>query len=164
MGNTYGVMVAGAILVRTWAKVGIRRKIKLTHFANLQQCYRCAIFDGKQDGEVCYPWETNYTILSAHANKGLKRKCARSNPRDDCAFRTCCCETQFAEDLFDLYFESAVTGVTNYNSGLKHSKGFDWDAECVASPPNEFERGCCGEYPERYPYNKLKDECPADTP
>lgn len=129
---------------------------------SLQQCYRCAVWDGKQEGETCYPWETKYDLLSVHNNKGLRRKCARSNPNDDCAFRTCCCETRFAEDLFRLYFESAATGIVNYSRNLKHKHGFNWENECKYSPPDEFKKGCCGEYPERFPYNALKDSCPVD--
>lgn len=125
----------------------------------LQQCYRCAAYDAKAEGQSCVPWSENYAVEVEHVNKGLYKQCMRSNPANDCAFHTCCCEMNFISNLFDLFFSSWVSGNSVYDKNLKHDQGnFNWETRCPSSP-GEFTKGCCGDYPNRYIFNQERNVC-----
>merc|ERR1712080_455586 len=113
---------------------------------SLQHCYRCAALDAREEGDICVPWQTDYTLDVEHKNKGIYKQCQRSNNDDDCEFHTCCCEMDFLSKLFDLFFQSAWTGQQPYNKWNKHSKGFDYENRCPASG-GSVTRECCGQYP-----------------
>lgn len=158
---------------------------------SLQKCYRCTIMDSAAEGDTCSPWSEEYVVNADWADQSIVKQCEMGNPTDNCAFHTCCCETYFLSNIFELLF----SGNQGYNPIYKHDNGFDYDGTCVGKStpgdddgnpgngpiPNPGPGGgagngggtggggdtgnlkqCCGEYPTRIPYNSVLNTCCGD--
>ena len=136
----------------------------------LQQGYSCVIMDSEAEGSFdCIPWEVNYNSATALGISGnpssdhedvhhaLRDACANANPFDKCARRSCIVENFFVMENFKLF----LTGYA-FDPSLLHSLGkFDRVENCPKkigpSAGIESGKGCCGEFPVRFPY-KLKNK------
>merc|ERR1711879_276891 len=126
---------------------------------NLNQCYRCVKIDGREEGDhECTPFLQNFISPQNKVvgRKGIEFACNKANTDDDCAARTCSCDTQFVEHLLDLFFSGH-----QFDKTKKHTLGFDPDEECEV-PPGQCDNcyyECCGDYPLRYPF-RTSDSSP----
>jgi len=113
-------------------------------------CYRCARFDGEQEGEACDPWSTDYQADFSHNNdnKNISATCMNSQNSRNCEWRTCSCEMNMIASFFKLLFSPTLT----FDESFKHENGFDWELECPVSGVAS-NRQCCGLYPNRRPYD-----------
>ena len=119
----------------------------------LYQCYKCATIDGRQEGNECNPATQQYSVpvIRDVNTDGSYVACNQMNTNDLCKIRTCCCDLNFAKDLLEFFFSGQIL-----DPDLKHSNGFSMDESCpTCSGPwcKQGEKQCCGDYPERYPYN-----------
>ena len=141
---------------------------------NLNQCYRCVKIDSRDENDHnCTPFLQNFLSPQNKviSRRGVAFACEKANEGNDCASRTCSCDTQFVESLLDLFFSGHVFDATK-----KHTV-FDPEEECQVAPGqcDNCYYECCGEYPFRYPfrtsdvsprqccgtktYNKLTKKC-----
>merc|ERR1712018_612390 len=119
----------------------------------LNQCYQCIKIDGQTDDDYsCEPYSTNYTVPyhKSVIEEGVVLACTQANPGNQCAIRTCCCDTNFVTELLDHFF-SEVT----FDPSLKHENNWSFEDNC----PKKDGPGCddcwwecCGVYPFRFPY------------
>merc|ERR1712110_360391 len=127
---------------------------------NLQFCYRCVTIDSWFNAdETCRPGEQTYVVNSNHETEGEKimTECMVGND-DDCSINTCCCETKFVADLIELFWDGYI-----FEPEYKHQPEgpFSWDLNCYVKPATKV-LSCCGEYPERFPYDIDAYECCED--
>lgn len=127
---------------------------------SLQKCYRCSIMDGRDSGEVCYPWSAEYVVNGQWGGKEIEIQCLEANQDDECAFHTCCCEMSFISRLFDVLFEGAASGNPAHNPDLLQENGFNYEQTCLpVAPPGPVQLECCGAYPNRAPFNSERSVC-----
>jgi len=125
----------------------------------LNQCYQCVKIDGKHEEDYsCEPYTTNYTVPYAKTilDHGVELACEEANPDNECAQRTCCCDTNFVSELLEQYFD----GIT-FDRSYKHSLGWNFQENCPSKGGPGCDNcywECCGRYPFRFPYrNKPGD-------
>jgi len=151
----------------------------------LSHCYRCVVLDGSDSG--CHPWTQDFVVTGGWSGQSITHQCNKRND-DGCSQNTCACEMDFMSKIFDLMFKNFATG--GFNAELRHDNGFD-TSKCVQkkllttstlftasttvstapmSTPNPGPGGpggqdiqCCGEYPDREPYNANRKTCCADA-
>lgn len=128
----------------------------------MQQCLRCAVFDGEEQGEVCNPKDPNMEYNSTYkfnlGSQSMEADCGQQND-GDCEIRVCTCELKLISGVLEALWDGA-----DYNIDLLHIRGFDPNEECTATvDPTQgdaaTEPGCCGIYPERETYNKVLRSC-----
>ena len=124
---------------------GVDRLCRILH-----EGYKCAILDGKDEGEKCVPYEVQYLDGSNRGLGKLHEKCAERNPDNACAERACIIEGHFVLSIFMAFFNPAE----KHSLQFLHENGFDRDSECFNSKAGQkSEPFCCGNYPIRKPYN-----------
>lgn len=128
----------------------------------LQDGYSCIMSDADEDGNPCIPWEQPYNsafgggISPFTLNMvGLVNECDAQNSPNTCAVHTCKVEGWFVQQ----YFTYAIFGGLIDHS-QRHEMGFSVEANCVTVQGNNgnWENGCCGEHPQRYPYRAPPNE------
>ena len=114
--------------------------------------------------------------------------CEKANEGDSCKINTCRCETQFISKLISFFFDPEHIFEPEYKHDKKvfdpnscgplppHLRGLDGDDNDDQDHPNDYgnggyrginnilknpqgERQCCGEYPDRKPYNTAIQGC-----
>lgn len=129
----------------------------------LQLCFRCTIHDNGGDLTNCDPDVNQYNIPFFFFF-GVQQSCIIANPSNVCSQRFCMCHHHYTGRILDLSFEGF--GV---DPALKHeNESFTYSERCSngvgqrGSPQlsrTEADDACCGEYPQRYPYNREKFDC-----
>lgn len=124
----------------------------------LAQGYECAMLDTENDtGAVCEPWTHTYDSgmsIAAAETFDIVGDCETRNPGDLCAQRSCMVESYFLLNMVQLVFSTLSTGDSVVDNDLKHREPFEFsvDANCPILKANPSEKGCCGEYPDRFAY------------
>jgi len=127
----------------------------------LQFCRRCIAVDSATDDESCNVAERGYKSPGFRdlIVGNIKSACDSVN-KETCQYRSCTCELQFSQAIVQLFFSGYV-----YDPFFKHEKGYSWNENC---PPyctggncggSRTELDCCGEYPERVPFNVKNRAC-----
>lgn len=129
----------------------------------LQLCFRCTIHDNGGDLTNCDPDVNQYNIPFFFFF-GIEQSCIVANPTNVCSQRFCMCHHHYTGRILDLSFEGF-----GIDPELKHeSESFDYSESCTTgvsqrgSPQlsrGEADDACCGEYPQRYPYNRERFNC-----
>jgi len=125
---------------------------------SLQMCYRCATIDSWEHDEICHPGSETYVVdmTKDFGGEGIMAECLRENNENVCKVHTCCCEVEFITSLIELFWQGYV-----FDNSLKHGPNWKWSDHCQADwEPHTS--SCCGEYPQRRPYNMDKQECCID--
>lgn len=136
---------------------------------DMNTCYKCIILDAKAEGDTtCNPAFQDYLIPTKKdiSNKGLIHACHEANLGNNCAIRTCCCDTKLADGIIDFFFNGYV-----FDPTFQHANGFDPAINCPIvrigqCNGNDCELQCCGVYPDRYTYktgSSIFRECCVDT-
>jgi len=127
----------------------------------LHDGYTCAILDASDKGDICIPWEVEYTsgfdentIAGGLSFDDLKFNCDTLNTPDSCENFACKIEGWFVQTF---YLFSTSGGNINYNN--KHENGFNHKKMCKGKNGNESEKSCCSEYPLRFPYKTQGRSC-----
>lgn len=113
-----------------------------------QLCLRCAKNDGKDGGYDCDPITKKFNNVNG---PGFVSECTNANADDDCAGHVCSCETQLIADLLETVFQPHAER-EEFDPSVKHSEGFDYEAECPKATGPQYEAECCGLYPRRFPF------------
>jgi len=130
---------------------------------NLAHNYECMILetiDGAQGACATEePWTQTYSTENALQHlftgnvEGVMDACVTDNAGDSCAVNVCKAEMKFATVAI------FATSLDGYSSTKQHRSGFDAREEgsCDQLQKDtfeDFERTCCGAYPNRFPYKK----------
>jgi hypothetical protein len=129
--------------------------------------YKCANHDNREDGlGACNAHDVQYEYALSLGVGGIQMDCVNGNGHDTCEARACCCDAGFIMKLINFDFAG------KYDANLKHHDDnenvvFDYSGVCGAGEPNgetiEHKTACCGDYPERAPYNEAHMMCCANT-
>lgn len=135
-----------------------------TECRKLAHNYECLIIETVNNAEnACEneePWTTSYNLDPAgymhifNGNiDGVLDACITGNAGNVCATNVCKAELKFAAVTI------AAAGMDGYSASKKHDNGFDAreEGKCEAAQRDtteDFERECCGSYPEKFPYKR----------
>ena len=111
--------------------------------------YSCSGIDSE---DSCKPYQVDYVSgfnsqSFFNTAEMLKLACEQNND-NDCATTACITEGNFVRDII---LEVIVNGY--FDVSKKHANGFDVNVECNHKTGTHAQRVCCGEYPNRFPYN-----------
>ena len=144
-------------------QVPLRKPINLIDGAcqSLQLCRRCIEVDVEENNEQCNtPTERAYVSpgMRSFNTPGEIQFACRERNTDECGFRECCCEVAFSQKLINLFFDGII-----FDTEGRHDGGFIWADECpIVREPAKI--GCCGNYPDRAPFNREKRGCCRNKP
>lgn len=147
---------------------------------NLQWGYQCASIESIDNyEESCDPWAIDYHPVPTTVGTDVVRACNLANKEHVsgnvfCAVQACIVETQFVMHLDELldyelspeYQHSHYDWVTTHDQqciakGHASQKDAVFRAEAAASSAilNHGEMKCCGEYPNKKPFNTAHKGC-----
>ena len=124
---------------------------------SLQYCLRCVVIDNEQNNETCNPSTHVYNTEFSwdFDTLSLVADCQSQNQNDDCGIGMCMCEMEWLNQILSLAFAGA--GLT---PDLSHVESFDREDKCPAQVGHgEKSYQCCGDFPNRKPYNERHFEC-----
>merc|ERR1739848_343216 len=152
----------------------------------LAKAYQCAKIDVIPDGRggfsKCEPWAHRYNDPKLYrkidagdiTDELIRERCQKSNPEDECAFRTCTLDSKFiatvnARSAETLSWDSFLDFDEDereafYSNKRQHSEAWDRDVECPTVPSvrsGEKTRECCG---DNKPYVRASQECCGTEP
>ena len=136
---------------------------------DLNTCYQCITIDAAEEGDsTCEPAFQSYVIPTSKdiEDKGLEHACGDANFGDNCAIRTCCCDTRLADGIINYFFDGLV-----FDPAFSHDNGWDPSLNCPIVHNGSCRHGdceiqCCGQYPNRFPFktgDSIFRECCVDT-
>lgn len=67
---------------------------------DLVQGYQCAVMDGMESGEACYPNLVDYVAYDFDGDGDLIEECRIKNDNDTCAVSTCILEGNFVISVY----------------------------------------------------------------
>jgi hypothetical protein len=111
------------------------------------------MLDNRQEGNgMCNAYDIEYVYGLSLGVGGIQMDCESGNPENTCQSRACSCDADFIMKMINFDFAAA------YTPSLKHTDAdenmqFDFAAECETKPTEVTARECCGDYPERRPFN-----------
>jgi len=125
-----------------------------------KECIACALKDFDQ--ATC-PWWKPYKMAAMIDDETNEKHLVCQDKPGYCKRALCECDAQFARDLYEQRM--------NYNRDNHHRYGdIDVEEQCKAVNRGSFGAGqagkgvtaehqCCGNNPQRFPYNPAKNEC-----
>lgn len=152
------------------------------------QCVRLDERENNENPKTCAPGEVAYNrpvSLNKEAHE-MQIACAKENQGDSCKINTCQCETQFISRIISFFFENhRFEPQYKHDKGLFNPNDScgplppNWrniDGEEDKDHPNDYGNGnahwngygqknpqgtrqCCGQYPDRKPYNTAIQGC-----
>lgn len=134
----------------------------------LQLCYRCAMVDGRSEGNVCSAYDVRYDYQLTLGAGGVQMDCANVNVPGSCEYRGCTCDADFIMKMLNFDIAAVHNPLYKHQDKVTGDPIFDHAAECQVQPPSDnLERSCCGSYPDRRPYRSGADSpmkcCEAKT-
>lgn len=124
----------------------------------MQLCMRCVVDDFGENNANCDPGTNQYEsdfAWRANLNR-LESRCKKKNRGNQCGQHFCMCEMHWLNDVLNLGFNSVLI---DDNFKQLPTGPFDADNDCPTTGPGDRDMDCCGEYPLRYPFNKVVQEC-----
>ena len=112
------------------------------------------------------PNQFNFDLRDPAVNR---EQCELKNPGDECKIQACQVEMSFIDYVVESIFVTIPGGqASQIDTGLSHNN-FDFQGTCKAAiaanqqgAAGSTDVQCCGESPNRFPYNALFKQCNAD--
>lgn len=132
---------------------------------SLQGCARCAEEDFGDEGCDAASHNYNVPFLFSNNRNAIETNCIAANPNDNCAQALCMCQVNWLNNVLQVGF-----GGNGVSPALSHDN-FD-GSQCATSRGGSTgqqdndgsssirePKTCCGNYPERFPFNLKNSSC-----
>lgn len=152
--NNYGCWCMFQLTQQNFAKGA-----PVDDFDKICQKYHAGAQCASMDIDGCAPFSQTYNDVFNQAviftDQEIVDNCAAANSGDSCGARTCEIETKFLNSVF------ANLQVGNIPNTLQFSQaqGFNRQANCVGYVGTQQDKQCCGDSPNRHPYDAAIKSC-----